>query len=244
MAGVCVFLCEQAASKTKHSNVMKWELETGITSSFLVWVSAAPLLPFISLSSFYSVISIFYLQNFTQSPNKTFPINFSNSFHPITARFLSGTFAKRLLDVVGKLGKSDLYPFIPSQLQLLILVLCLFVFYFLLFPSFSTLQLPATSANLVLCNSPDNGTSHSHPESTLYLLSPTSIPPHPSTVPEKSLFYLVTKSSTYNSLIIISKSLQEYRMIIVWFIATKQFRTLSLLHYQRIPLQWSQIYSL
>lgn len=224
--GVCVFLCEQAASERKLSNVMKWELEAGIrkkfhlkfpTVSFCCPPSALyqSFLIIVIILTFYSLISIFYLQNFTQSPNKTFPINFSDSFHPITARFLSGTFAKRLLDVVGKLGKSDLYPFIPSQLQLLILVLCLFVFYFLLFPSFSTLQLPATSASLVLCNSPDNGTSHSHPESTLHLLSPTSVPPHPSTFPEKSQFYLVTKSSTYNSLIIISKSLQEYRMIIV-----------------------------
>lgn len=39
-----------------------------------------------------------------------------------------------------------------------------------------------------------------------------------------SQFYLVTKSSTYNSLIIISKSLQEYRMIIVWSIAMINLR--------------------
>lgn len=170
---------------------MKWELETGIRKKFhlkfpTVSFCCSPsslyhsFLIIVIVLMFYSVISIFYLLNLTLSPNKTFQLNFSNSFHPTTTQFLSGTFAKSLLDVVRKLGKRDLYPFIPSQLQLLILVLC----FFFLFPSFSILQLPATSASLVLCNSPENGTSHSHPESTPHLLSPTSVPPHLSTFPE------------------------------------------------------------
>lgn len=51
--GVCVFLCEQAASKTKHSNVMKWELETGIRKKFhLVSYCEFLLLPFLPLSLF------------------------------------------------------------------------------------------------------------------------------------------------------------------------------------------------
>lgn len=144
--GVCVFLCEEAASKTKHSNVMKWELETGIRKKFhlkfpTVSFCCSPsslyhsFLIIVIVLTFYSVISIFYLLNFTLSPNKTFQINFSNSFHPTTAQFLSGTFAKSLLDVVGKLGKRDLYPLIPSQLQLLILVL--FFFFLVLFLQYS-----------------------------------------------------------------------------------------------------------
>lgn len=210
---------------------MKWELETGIRKKFhlkfpTVSFCCSPsslyhsFLIIVIVLTFYSVISIFYLLNFTLSPNKTFQINFSNSFHPTTAQFLSGTFAKSLLDVVGKLGKRDLYPLIPSQLQLLILVLFFFSCSLSSVLCSSLLLLLAWFCATVLRMGPVTLTLN---QLRTYFLLPLFLPI--SQLSQKiSQFYLVTKSSTYNSLIIISKSLQEYRMIIVWSIATINLR--------------------
>lgn len=85
----------------------------------------------IIIITFCSVISIFYLLNFTLSSNKTFQISLKN-FSPYNSSFFPGTFPKHLLDVVGKASslypKSDTIAYISPMFFLLVPFLCYFCY--------------------------------------------------------------------------------------------------------------------
>lgn len=185
------------------------------TSSFLLMA----LLPRIKPFFFSILIHMFLLYLISALLTELHPLPMCNvpqklfqQFSPITTTFAFSNICQKTFRVLWRnLLKGCFTPFTSGQIWYFT-----FICYFLLIPSFDTLNLPAISASSFCCSSAAN-TSHCYPERTLGQLpftSPLCLSHlHSQVTTQKSQVtthsFSITKMFAYSLLTTISKSLQN-----------------------------------